>query len=50
VWQRGLDARAREAAAHGARLTDAADALAQTAAAYAELDDAARRQHGGLTS
>jgi hypothetical protein len=50
VWQRGLDARAREAAAHGARVTDAADALAAIAAAYADVDDTARRQHGGVSS
>lgn len=50
TWQRGLDARAREAAAHGARLNDAADVLGQSAAAYAELDDSARRQHGEVAS
>jgi hypothetical protein len=39
-----LDARAREAAAHGARLSAAADSLARAAAAYADTDEAARRR------
>ena len=44
-WQRALDARAREAAEHGARLDEVADALARAAAGYAEIDDTARRHH-----
>ncbi len=49
-WQRALDARAREAAAHGARLDDAADVVARAAADYADTDDTARgrRTGGGL--
>lgn len=42
-WLRALDARAREAAALGARLDDAADALARAAADYAETDRGAGR-------
>jgi hypothetical protein len=41
LWLRALDARAREAAALGARLDDAADALARASASYAETDDGA---------
>jgi Excreted virulence factor EspC, type VII ESX diderm len=37
-WLRALDARAREAAALGARLDDAADALVRAAASYADAD------------
>jgi hypothetical protein len=40
---RALDARAREAAALGARLDDAADALARASAGYAETDHGAAR-------
>jgi len=42
-WQRALDARAREAAAHGARLDEAADLLVRVAAGYADIDESARR-------
>jgi len=42
-WQRALDARAREAAAHSARLDDASDTLARTADGYTGTDDQARR-------
>jgi len=42
-WQRALDARAREAAAHGARLDEAADLLLRVAADYADIDESARR-------
>ncbi len=41
-WQHALDARAREAAAHGARLDDAADVVARVAADYADTDETAR--------
>lgn len=48
-WQRAMDARVREAAAHGARLEQTADAVARVAAGYAEVDDAARRRQLGAT-
>ncbi len=38
LWRRSLDARAREAVAHGVRLDQAADALAQAAAGYADAE------------
>jgi hypothetical protein len=41
-WQRALDARAREAAAHGARVEDAADVVSRAAAGYVDTDDTAR--------
>jgi hypothetical protein len=37
-----LDARGREAAGHGARLSTVADAVARAATGYAAADDAAR--------
>jgi hypothetical protein len=40
-----LGARAREAAAHGARLADSAQVLRSVAAGYAAADDEARRRH-----
>jgi hypothetical protein len=40
-----LTARAREAAAHGARLTDTADLLRVAAARYHEAEQAARQRH-----
>ena len=42
-WQRSLDARCREAAAHRARLVDFGDAVAQAAGHYGDVDDSARR-------
>jgi hypothetical protein len=42
-WQRALDARAREAAAHSGRLDEAADALARAAGGYVDVDDVAGR-------
>ena len=42
-WQRALDARAREAAAHGARLAETGDAVARAAAGYADTDEGASR-------
>jgi len=42
-WQRALDARAREAAAHGARLDDAGETVARAAGGYADTEDSARR-------
>jgi hypothetical protein len=44
-WQSALDARAREAAAHGARVDDVADGLARAAAGYAEIDYSTSKQH-----
>jgi len=44
-WQRALDARSREAHAHAARLTEAADAVQRAGAGYAEMDDNAQRRH-----
>jgi hypothetical protein len=44
-WQRALDARGREAAAHGARLHEVAAAVSNAAGAYSEIDDSARRHH-----
>jgi hypothetical protein len=44
-WQRALDARAHEAAVHGARLDEAADAVARAAGGYADVDDVAGRGH-----
>ncbi len=48
-WQRALDARVREAAAHGARLTEISDAVARASAAYSDMDDSARRQQSEET-
>ena len=42
-WQRAVDARGREAAAHGARLHEVAAAVTNAAGAYSEVDDATRR-------
>jgi hypothetical protein len=42
-----LAARSREAAAHGARLSDTAQLLRRAGAGYAEADDTARRRSGG---
>ena len=44
-WQRAVDARSREAQAHAARLTEAADAVQRAGAGYAEMDDNAQRRH-----
>jgi hypothetical protein len=44
-WQSALDARAREGAAHGARVDDAADGLARAASGYAESDESSAKQH-----
>jgi hypothetical protein len=43
LFQRALQARAREAAAHGARLTTVADGVAQAAGHYADVDARSRR-------
>ena len=40
-----LAARSREAAAHGARLSDAASMLQFVSASYAEVDESVRRRH-----
>jgi hypothetical protein len=44
-----LEARLREAAAHGARLSAAADALGRAAADYADADDVAAGRHREAT-
>jgi hypothetical protein len=41
-WLMAIESRAREAAAHGARLASTADTVRQAAAGYAEADEAAR--------
>ncbi len=43
-WQAALDARAREAAAHAARLRDFADLVQRSILALAVADDEARRE------
>ncbi|GAA4693346.1 hypothetical protein [Phytohabitans rumicis] len=43
-WLGAFGARAREAAATGARLSDAASALRAVAAEYSDVDEAARRR------
>src|SRR2546423_1442752 len=47
-WSAALAAGGREAAGHGARLTDLASALRQAAAGYREAEDAAHRRHGAV--
>jgi len=42
-WQHALDARGREAASHGARLEQAAEAVARAATEYVEIDHTAHR-------
>jgi hypothetical protein len=44
-WDQALAARSREAAAAGARLADAAQALRLIAGGYADVDEGARRRH-----
>ncbi|OLB78528.1 MAG: hypothetical protein AUI14_12925 [Actinobacteria bacterium 13_2_20CM_2_71_6] len=48
AWGAALAAREREAAGHGARLTDLAGALRQAAAGYREVEDGAQRRHGAV--
>jgi hypothetical protein len=48
-WQGALDARVREAAAHAARLHDAADGVSIAAGAYRDVDDTAHRYHQEVT-
>jgi Excreted virulence factor EspC, type VII ESX diderm len=48
VWSAGLAAREREAAGHGARLTDLAGALRQAADGYRRVEDDAHRRHQGI--
>ena len=45
LWSGGLAAREREAAAHGARLTDLAGALRVAARGYRDAEDAAHHRH-----
>jgi hypothetical protein len=44
-WSAALTARAREAAAHGARLADRAEGLRLAASRYADAERAARSRH-----
>ena len=44
-WQRGLDARAREAHAHAARVHDLADVAGRTASGFADANQSARSGH-----
>jgi hypothetical protein len=46
ICQAALDAREREARAHGLRLCGAADAVGRATAGYEAADDAARRRFG----
>jgi hypothetical protein len=48
AWTGALAAREREAASHGARLTDLAGALDQAAGGYHDVEDAAHRRHRGV--
>lgn len=43
LWQRSLEARMREAAAHATRLHEAAEAVARAGGGYVEIDETARR-------
>lgn len=45
LWSAALAAREREAAGHGARLTDLAGALRQAADGYRQVEDDAHRRH-----
>ena len=49
MWSAALAAREREAAGHGARLTDLAGALRQAAAGYRQVEDDAHRRHGTVS-
>ncbi len=44
-WQRGLDARAREAQAHAARMHDLADLVSRSAGGFADANESVRSQH-----
>lgn len=44
-WQRGLEARVREAQAHAARVQEYADLVSRTAGSFADANDSARSQH-----
>jgi len=44
-WQRGLEARVREALAHSARVQEFADLVSRTAGSFADANDGARGQH-----
>jgi hypothetical protein len=46
-WLVAIENRAREAAAHGARMSGTAEAVRRAAAGYAEADEAVRRQAQG---
>lgn len=45
LWSGALGAREREAAAHGARLTELAGALRQSAQGYRDAEDGAHQRH-----
>jgi hypothetical protein len=49
TWGAALAAREREAAGHGARLTDLAGALRSAADGYRQVEDGARRRHGTVS-
>lgn len=44
-WQRGLEARVREAQAHAARVQEYADLVSRTVGSFADANDSARGQH-----
>jgi hypothetical protein len=44
-WQRGVDARVREAHAHAARVHDLADLASHTAGGFADANESARSEH-----
>jgi hypothetical protein len=49
TWTSALAAREREAAAHGARLTDLAGALGQAADGYREAEQGAHHRHRAVS-
>jgi hypothetical protein len=48
-WLVAIETRAREAAAHGARLSVMAEAVSQAGVGYDEADEAARRRTMGVS-
>jgi hypothetical protein len=50
TWSAGLAGREREAAAHGARLTDLATALRTAAEGYRDAEQSAHQRHRSVTS
>jgi hypothetical protein len=49
TWSAGLAAREREAAGHGARLTDLASALDQAAEGYRDAEHGAHQRHRAVS-